>query len=84
MQHPIVITASCAHQLACSYPPCSADATSSFLAQCRPLSDSMGNAIKYLKHEITHGVVPGTPEEEAKAVLADRIDKFIQVGRCWR
>lgn len=38
----------------------------------------MGNAIKYLKHEITHGVVPGTPEEDAKAVLSDRIDKFIQ------
>ena len=27
---------------------------SSFLTQCRPLSVSMGNAIKYLKLQITH------------------------------
>ena len=26
----------------------------SFLTQCRPLSVSMGNAIKYLKLQITH------------------------------
>ena len=33
----------------------------SFLTQCRPLSVSMGNAIKFLKFQITH-----TPPEMAE------------------
>ncbi|XP_050389370.1 translation initiation factor eIF-2B subunit delta [Patella vulgata] len=48
----------------------------SFLIQCRPLSVSMGNAIKYLKWHITH-----TPHElsdsKAKQSLCECIDTFI-------
>ncbi|XP_063155723.1 translation initiation factor eIF2B subunit delta [Candoia aspera] len=47
----------------------------SFLTQCRPLSASMGNAIKFLKKEISS--LPGTMrEEKAKQVLQETIDKF--------
>jgi len=49
----------------------------SFLTQCRPLSVSMGNAIKYLKLQITHSP-PDVPDEQAKRCLVDSIDKFIQ------
>lgn len=35
----------------------------SFLNQCRPLSVSMGNAIKYLKNQITHIASTLTAEE---------------------
>ncbi|XP_073245771.1 translation initiation factor eIF2B subunit delta-like isoform X1 [Porites lutea] len=49
----------------------------SFLTQCRPLSVSMGNAIKYLKLQITHSP-PDMPEEQAKGNLIKSIDKFIQ------
>uniref|UniRef100_A0A8D0CCG4 Translation initiation factor eIF2B subunit delta n=1 Tax=Salvator merianae TaxID=96440 RepID=A0A8D0CCG4_SALMN len=49
----------------------------SFLNQCRPLSASMGNAIKFLKKEISS--LPGSMrEEEAKKVLQDAIDKYEQ------
>ncbi|XP_065063368.1 translation initiation factor eIF2B subunit delta-like isoform X1 [Rhopilema esculentum] len=48
----------------------------SFLTQCRPLSVSMGNAIKYLKIQIT-SIPPGTPEQEAKDSLLKCIDAFI-------
>ncbi|ESO85972.1 hypothetical protein LOTGIDRAFT_129894, partial [Lottia gigantea] len=48
----------------------------SFLTQCRPLSVSMGNAIKYLKWNITH-----TPRDmsdtKAKQMLNECIDTFI-------
>ncbi|XP_047145211.1 translation initiation factor eIF2B subunit delta isoform X1 [Hydra vulgaris] len=48
----------------------------SFLSQCRHLSVSMGNAIKYLKQQITN-----TPhdllESEAKQRLTESIDNFI-------
>ncbi|KAJ8372177.1 hypothetical protein AAFF_G00293940 [Aldrovandia affinis] len=48
----------------------------SFLNQCRPLSASMGNAIKYIKKEISN-----TPshckEEEAKERLLSCIDSYI-------
>lgn len=50
----------------------------SFLGQCRPLSVSMGNAIKHIKHEITHELKAETPEPEAKAYLCDSIDQFIK------
>lgn len=49
----------------------------SFLNQCRPLSASMGNAIKFLKKEIS--ALPGSMrEEEAKGVLLDAIAKYVR------
>ncbi|XP_035756842.1 translation initiation factor eIF-2B subunit delta, partial [Egretta garzetta] len=49
----------------------------SFLNQCRPLSASMGNAIKFLKKEIS--CLPDTlREEEAKEKLQDAIDKYLR------
>eukprot|EP00112_Aurelia_sp_Birch-Aquarium-sp1_P017934 Seg421.3 transcript_id=Seg421.3/GoldUCD/mRNA.D3Y31 product="Translation initiation factor eIF-2B subunit delta" protein_id=Seg421.3/GoldUCD/D3Y31 len=48
----------------------------SFLVQCRPLSVSMGNAIKYLKMKITQ-IPPGMPEQQAKDSLLEYIDTFI-------
>lgn len=48
----------------------------SFLTQCRPLSASMGNAIKYIKKEISNmGRQLG--EEEAKEELYRCIDRYI-------
>nr|KAG5710890.1 hypothetical protein BaRGS_027041 [Batillaria attramentaria] len=47
-----------------------------FLDQCRPLSIGMGNAIKFLKQQITesdHTI----PEDEAKELLVEDIDNFI-------
>lgn len=49
----------------------------SFLMQCRPLSASMGNAIKYIKKEISN-IQSTVKEEEAKAILKEYIDKYIQ------
>eukprot|EP00794_Sanderia_malayensis_P011784 gene11784-13004_t len=49
----------------------------SFLTQCRPLSVSMGNAIKYLKMQITQ-IPPGMPEQEAKTRLIESIDSFVK------
>ncbi|XP_060610801.2 translation initiation factor eIF2B subunit delta [Anolis sagrei] len=47
----------------------------SFLNQCRPLSASMGNAIKFLKKEISS--LPGSlREEEQKALLLEAVEKF--------
>ncbi|XP_021400853.3 translation initiation factor eIF2B subunit delta isoform X2 [Lonchura striata] len=49
----------------------------SFLNQCRPLSASMGNAIKFLKKEIS--CLPDTlREDEAKEKLQDMIDKYLR------
>lgn len=48
-----------------------------FLTQCRPLSVSMGNAIKYLKLQITQ-TPPNTPEKQAKAHLIKSMDNFIK------
>ncbi|NWZ87712.1 EI2BD factor, partial [Poecile atricapillus] len=49
----------------------------SFLNQCRPLSASMGNAIKFLKKEIS--CLPDTlREDEAKEKLQDLIDKYLR------
>uniref|UniRef100_A0A3Q1LPP5 Translation initiation factor eIF2B subunit delta n=1 Tax=Bos taurus TaxID=9913 RepID=A0A3Q1LPP5_BOVIN len=49
----------------------------SFLTQCRPLSASMYNAIKFLNKEIT-GVSGSKREEEAKSELRAAIDRYIK------
>ncbi|XP_056872053.1 translation initiation factor eIF-2B subunit delta isoform X1 [Takifugu flavidus] len=48
----------------------------SFLNQCRPLSASMGNAIKYIKKEISH-ISSNCKEEEAKSNLLECIESYI-------
>ena len=48
-----------------------------YLVSCRPLSVSMGNAIRWLKFEINN-VDPDTDETEAKEELCDAIDNFIR------
>lgn len=48
----------------------------SFLIECRPLSISMGNAIKFLKTRITQ-LPLHMSESEAKASLISDIDRFI-------
>ncbi|XP_077367020.1 translation initiation factor eIF2B subunit delta [Festucalex cinctus] len=49
----------------------------SFLNQCRPLSASMGNAIKYIKKEIAN--IPNhCKEDEAKSKLLNCIDCYIE------
>ncbi|XP_068420694.1 translation initiation factor eIF2B subunit delta isoform X2 [Eschrichtius robustus] len=49
----------------------------SFLTQCRPLSASMYNAIKFLNKEIT-GVSSSKREEEAKSELREAIDRYVR------
>ena len=48
----------------------------SFLIECRPLSISMGNAIRFLKNRITK-VQLALSESEAKVSLQSDIDRFI-------
>lgn len=48
-----------------------------YLKSCRPLSESMGNSIRWLKKLIVE-VDPSTPEQEAKDHLCASIDNFIQ------
>lgn len=48
-----------------------------YLKSSRPLSTSMGNAIRWLKQEISH-ISIDTPEQEAKDILCGRIDEFIR------
>ncbi|KAI9794908.1 MAG: hypothetical protein M1833_007355 [Piccolia ochrophora] len=48
-----------------------------YLVSCRPLSISMGNAIRWLKLEIST-IDISTPDELAKAQLCDAIDNFIR------
>jgi len=48
-----------------------------YLVSCRPLSVSMGNAIRWLKVEINN-VDPSTDETEAKEDLCEAIDNFIR------
>ncbi|OMO94690.1 Initiation factor 2B-related protein [Corchorus olitorius] len=48
----------------------------SFLNECRPLSISMGNAIKFIKNRITK-LPLSLSESEAKATLMLEIDRFI-------
>ncbi|KPP73807.1 hypothetical protein Z043_107086 [Scleropages formosus] len=50
----------------------------SFLNQCRPLSASMGNAIKFIKKEISN-IPSQCKEEEAKSRLQASIDNYIEV-----
>ncbi len=47
-----------------------------FLKSCRPISESMGNAIRWLKKLIVE-IDPSTPEQEAKDELCERIETFI-------
>ncbi|XP_053317283.1 translation initiation factor eIF-2B subunit delta isoform X2 [Spea bombifrons] len=49
----------------------------SFLSQCRPLSASMGNAIKCIKKEILN-TSSSWAEDEAKATLLSYIDRYIR------
>ena len=48
-----------------------------YLASCRPLSISMGNAIRWLKLEISK-VDIDTPETDAKKDLCEAIDVFVR------
>ncbi|KAG7508712.1 translation initiation factor eIF-2B subunit delta [Solea senegalensis] len=48
----------------------------SFLNQCRPLSASMGNAIKYIKKEISY-ISSQDKEKEAKTKLLNCIESYI-------
>lgn len=48
----------------------------SFLIECRPLSISMGNAIKFLKHRIAK-LPLAMSESDAKSSLQSDIDRFI-------
>ncbi|KAF1921421.1 hypothetical protein BDU57DRAFT_510224 [Ampelomyces quisqualis] len=48
-----------------------------FLKSCRPLSVSMGNAIRHLK-DIIIKIDPSTPENEAKRDLSEEIDIFLR------
>ena len=49
-----------------------------FLVECRPLSVSMGNAIKHLKTKASQ-LDPGLAEDKAKAALVVQLDSYIQV-----
>ncbi|XP_022286386.2 translation initiation factor eIF2B subunit delta-like [Crassostrea virginica] len=49
----------------------------SFLTQCRLMSVSMGNAVKHLKHHITH-MPNNLKDDEAKSRLLDTIDSYIK------
>lgn len=49
----------------------------SYLNSCRPLSISMGNAIRWLKDLIIK-IDPAVPEQEAKAYIAESINGFIR------
>ncbi|KAI3686605.1 hypothetical protein L1987_80285 [Smallanthus sonchifolius] len=53
------------------------NASVSFLNECRPLSISMGNAIRFLKARITKLTLAQT-ESEAKTSLCSDIDNYIQ------
>lgn len=48
-----------------------------YLSSCRPLSISMGNAIRWLKLEVSK-IDPSVPDAEAKKGLCDSIDVFIR------
>lgn len=48
-----------------------------YLASCRPLSVSTGNAVRWLKVVIS-AVDPGTSESQAKADLCNEIDNYIE------
>ena len=49
-----------------------------FLVECRPLSASMGNAIKFLKTRVSQ-IDVALPEDKARAMLLQLLDGYIQV-----
>jgi len=49
-----------------------------FLVECRPLSASMGNAIKFLKTRVSQ-IDVALPEDNARAMLLQLLDGYIQV-----
>ncbi|XP_078494607.1 translation initiation factor eIF2B subunit delta-like [Ciona intestinalis] len=51
----------------------------SFLDQCRPLSVSMGSAIKYIKLQITN-IPTGMSDSEAKLRLVKSLKEFVHVN----
>lgn len=48
-----------------------------YLTTARPLSVSMGNAIRWLKQEISH-ISIDTSDQQAKEEICDKIDEFIK------
>ncbi|KAJ1974367.1 hypothetical protein H4R34_004741, partial [Dimargaris verticillata] len=48
-----------------------------FLVRMRPLSTTMGNAIRFLKNYIT-SIDIDTPDSDAKAQIIDKIDEFVR------
>lgn len=48
-----------------------------YLTACRPMCFSMGNAIRWLKLQVSR-IDPDVPEQEAKRELCSSIDTFIQ------
>jgi translation initiation factor eIF-2B subunit delta len=48
-----------------------------YLVSCRPISVSMGNAIRFLKCEIS-AIPPEMPEDDAKAYLDEKIVSFVK------
>ncbi|CAF9907878.1 hypothetical protein IMSHALPRED_006521 [Imshaugia aleurites] len=48
-----------------------------YLVSCRPISISMGNAIRWLKVEISN-VDVSTPEAQAKSDICDTIDTYVR------
>uniref|UniRef100_A0A8C5KPR0 Translation initiation factor eIF2B subunit delta n=1 Tax=Jaculus jaculus TaxID=51337 RepID=A0A8C5KPR0_JACJA len=60
-----------------SYDPIPLPTPPHFLTQCRPLSASMCNAIKFLNKEIT-SMSSSKREEEAKLELGAAIDRYVQ------
>lgn len=48
-----------------------------FLKSCRPLAESMGNAIRWLK-KLVADIDPSMPEQEAKDYICSEIDRFIR------
>jgi translation initiation factor eIF-2B subunit delta len=47
-----------------------------FLVECRPLSASMGAAVKALKFALS-SLDPATPDDDARAALLSRIDAYV-------
>lgn len=48
-----------------------------FLKQCRPISVSMGNAIRFLKRQITN-IPSDQSDDDAKNDLCEHIDNYIK------
>ncbi|KAK4554404.1 hypothetical protein LTR86_008612 [Recurvomyces mirabilis] len=48
-----------------------------YLKSCRPLAESMGNAIRWLKKLIAE-IDPAMPEHEAKGFLGEEIGRFVR------